>query len=224
MKTICDIRLFRSTQPNVDGNSHPASLGNKHLNIIVHRIVMKLREHNFSLGEFDHLYVNFTTCLKPGEIRPANRSIDPYHTWYRYYDIGVTMETYECLDWIQCTNFITSQLQELLTVFFTTENNIPIADCISEAVEKGEQMMILYKTKQTAKLNANIYLQYLNSGKYLPHLFVWNSDHEEVLHEKLAETADLNVIGEIQLSSKKVTIKPRKNSFMQNSSPIVFEL
>ena len=73
MKTISDIRLFRSTVPNTDGNPQPLSIGSRQLNLVLHRIVMKLREQNFSLGEFDHLYLNFTTQLAAGAfpLQPA---------------------------------------------------------------------------------------------------------------------------------------------------------
>ena len=64
MKPISDIRLYRSNIPNIDGNSHPSEFAPKQLNIIVTRIVMKLRENGFSLGDFDHLYINFTNGVE----------------------------------------------------------------------------------------------------------------------------------------------------------------
>ena len=224
MKPISDIRLFRSIVDNTDGNSFPAGFCSKHLNVMIHRIVMKLREYNFSLGEFDYLYINFTTCLQPGIIRPANRSIDPHHKWYRYYDVGVSLETYNQLESEDANDFIIHKLQEILTTFFEFEGKYSIEECFAEAMEKGEQMMMLYKTKQTNRLTAKIYLQYLDSGKYLPHLFVNDSNQKELLHQQLEEILDLSIIGEIQLNSKKVTIKPRKNSFTQNIKSLVVDI
>lgn len=61
MKVLRDIRLFTSQVPNKDGEPLPTAIGNKSLNVQVHRIVMKLRENGFSCGDFDHLYLNFTT-------------------------------------------------------------------------------------------------------------------------------------------------------------------
>ena len=43
-------------------------------------------------------------------------------------------------------------------------------------------------------------------------------------YEKLAETLDLNTIGEIQLSSKKATVKPRRNAFTKGLEPVSFEI
>ena len=51
MKVIKDIRLFESTEENVDGYS-PRAYGEKPLLIVLHRVVMKLREQSFTLGDF----------------------------------------------------------------------------------------------------------------------------------------------------------------------------
>ncbi len=97
MKLISDIRLFQGYVENIDGNSLPQYLGNKNLEATAKRIAMKLREQKVSLGEFDHLYLNFTTCKVDGIIAPAKRSRDPYHPWYRYCDIQVTEEELSAL-------------------------------------------------------------------------------------------------------------------------------
>ena len=49
-------------------------------------------------------------------------------------------------------------------------------------------------------------------------------DGNEIFSANLPETIDLNIIGEIQLSSKKVTVKPRKNAFTKGLEPISFEI
>ena len=55
-KKIADIRVYKSNIPNVDGSALPANIYNKKLNIVLHRIVMKLRESDFSLGEFEKIF------------------------------------------------------------------------------------------------------------------------------------------------------------------------
>ena len=80
------------------------------------------------------------------------------------------------------------------------------------------------KEKKTEKAKATIYLRLLDSGKYLPLLCVVDSDNNEILSEDLPETIDLNSLGEIQLSGKKVTVKPRKNALASALKPISFEL
>ena len=83
---------------------------------------------------------------------------------------------------------------------------------------------MLFKEKKTEKAKATIYLRLLDSGKYLPLLCVVDSDNNEILSEDLPETIDLNSLGEIQLSGKKVTVKPRKNALASALKPISFEL
>lgn len=184
---------------------------------------MKLREQKFSLGEYDHLYLNFTTQLSEGICLPAKRSVDIYHKWYRFYDIGVSEDMYYKLNYESSNEYIIDKLQNVLVQFYNCENICPIQDCISEAVENGENMMIFYKAKGNKNLKASIFLQYLDTDLYLPHLFVHNSEGKEILHKKMKLSNELMEIGEIQISSKKVTIKPKKNSFTANLSSIVFE-
>lgn len=222
MKIISDIRLFRSVITNIDGNPLPECFGSKQLNVIIHRIVMKLREQKFSLGEYDHLYLNFTTQLNESVCLLAKRSVDTYHKWYRFYDVGISEDMYYKLNSESSIDYVIDELQNVLIQFFNCESICRIKDCISEAVEKGENMMIIYKTKENNNLKASVFLQYLDTGLYLPHLFVYNSEGKEILHKKLKLSNELMEIGEIQLSSKKVAIKPKKNSFTANLSSIVF--
>ena len=221
---ISDIRLYRSNIPNIDGNSHPSEFAPKQLNIVITRIVMKLREKGFSLGDYDHLYINFTTCLPSGKIEPAKRSVDSYHKWYRYYDVGVTDECYRNLESDSGADFVIAQVKNVLVTCFDTETNCAVEPCIEEALNKGEDMLMLYKSKQTSKRKADIYLQKLDNGSYCPNLFVYDQDGTELLHKKLPCTLDLMSMGEIQLSNKKVVIKPRKNSLASQLEPITFDL
>ena len=82
-KIISDIRLYRSESQNEYGVYGTESIAEKKLNAIVQRVVMKLREYEFSLGEFDHLYINFTTC-DIGKKTILSDYVDKYHPWYRY--------------------------------------------------------------------------------------------------------------------------------------------
>jgi len=184
---------------------------------------MKLREYKFSFGEFDHLYLNFTTCLPFGQIEPARRSIDTYHPWYRYYDIGIQADMYENLD--KNIEMVIHGLSKTLSCHFAKQNGIEnINVFIESALQEGEKMKIFYKEKKSAKNIARIYLRYLNNGKYLPLLCVYDLEENEIFHADLPQMIDLLALGKIQLSSKKVTIQPRKNIFTEGMKPITYEL
>ena len=215
MKIISDIRLYKSS--DVDKY---VGLTNKSLNIAVRRVVMKLREQKFSLGEFDHLYVNFTVCIPEDKIELVDK-IDSCHPWYRYCNIGVNKHDYEKLN----TDYVFEKLKLILmSIFSLNENTEKTINTAFIEAQKGEEMLMCFKEKKTEKAKATIYLRLLDSGKYLPLLCVVDSDNNEILSEDLPETIDLNSLGEIQLSGKKVTVKPRKNALASALKPISFEL
>lgn len=83
-------------------------------------------------------------------------------------------------------------------------------------------MLMRFKEKNAAKTKAIIYIQLLDSASYQPILSVCDLEGNELLRELLPQTIDFSSLGEIQLSSKKVTVKPRNNAFAQNLSPISF--
>jgi len=85
-------------------------------------------------------------------------------------------------------------------------------------------MIVVYKEKKGSKNRAVIYLRYLDNGKTFPLLRVFDKSDNLIFEQDLPETDDLYSYGEIQLSSKKVTIKPRKNSYTENLEPMSFDL
>lgn len=224
-KVISDIRIFKSQMPNVDGNPLPSDVDNKKLNIVLHRIAMKLRENGFSLGEFDHLYLNLTTCVDKDTVAPAKRKSDSYHSWYRYYDIGVDEAFYEELDLEESIERVVLLVEKALLQCFAHEYSTQenVKSSIIAAVEQKENMLMRYKTKETANRKAILYLRYLDIGKYHPLLCVYDTDGNELLKKDLSVSVDLNQYGSICLSNKKVTVKPKSNVFSDKLKPLVFD-
>ena len=225
MKIIKDIRLYKSETENTDGNPMPQSLAAKSVNVVLHRVAMKLREQEFVLGDFDHLYLNFTPCIAKGAFQLSKRTVDRYFPWYRYYDVGVDEEMFDKLDSSECADFILESAKQVLLNCFcdNADWEQKITNAFIEA-KKGENMLVRFKVKQGAKYRAVIFLRYLESAEYSPLLCVYKPDGAEILREDLPPTADLSSIGEIQISSKRVTVKPRKNSFSKDLTDISFDL
>lgn len=226
MPVIKDIRLYRSKVDNIDGNSHPNSFVNKELNIVIRRIVMKLRENGFELENFDHIYINLTTINIENEMVLSKRTIDRYHSWYRYYDVEISQSLFDSLETKQCMDEVLTIVGRVLCHFFNSQDftSDKIQSCILEAISKGENMTMMFKEKVTTKNKAIIYLRYLDSGRYFPLLRVLDLEDNILLEEDLPETNSLDAFGTIQLSTKKVTIKPRKNMFTEGNEPISFAL
>ena len=117
-------------------------------------------------------------------------------------------------------------VEQVIQKYFSTPgfNSEKIHCCISDATENGENMLIKFKEKNSSKNKAIIYLRYLDDARYFPLLKVWDSENNLISEQVLPKTHTLDAYGEIQLSSKKVTIKPRKNAFSINHQPMTFIL
>ncbi len=213
MAIIQDIRIYRCKVENFTG-VNPEGFFNPKLCAVTRRICMKLREKEFSMGDFHHLYINLTTCLEEGTVKQANKEPDRYFPWYRYYDVGISQELYNILESEECIQSVAELLEKVLKSQFSTAefDECKISDCVSEAVSQGKDMLMTYKEKTTSKGKAVLYLRYLDNGRYFPLLKVFDVNENLILEKDLPESQTLDNFGQISLTSKKVIISPRKNS------------
>ena len=223
-KIISDIRLFKSEAQNEYGGYMTDSFGDKKLNAIVKRVVMKLRENEFSLGDFDHLYINFTTCDIAGNMNLSDK-VDRYHPWYRYCDIHIDDDLFQNLGSPETWNEIIHYISTILVAYFAFDDfdKAHILSCVQQAVDQGEDMLITFKKKVSTNRKAVIYLRFLDSCKFYPLLRVYDTEDNLIMEKNLPETVMLDYIGDDQVSAKRVTVKPRKNAFTTNIRPLVFE-
>ena len=68
-----------------------------------------------------------------------------------------------------------------------------------------------------------IYLRFLDSCKYYPLLKVFDKEDNLLFKTDLPKTIELDYLGNIQVSEKRVTIKPRKNALTTNINPMIFD-
>jgi len=224
MKVIKDIRLYKSEEKNEYGNPIATSFADKKLNAVIHRIVMKLRENGFSLGDFDHLYINFVTFDITEKIY-LSEEIDRYHPWYRNCYINIEKELYDSIGKLDTYDFIINAIVDVLTTYFATEefDSKCIKYCISHAVEQGENMLMRFKEKKSAKRKVIIFLRYLDDCMYYPLLRVYDLNDNMLFEKDLPKTLTLDCFGEIQVSTKRIKIKPRKNVFAAKKKEMTFE-
>ncbi|MBQ6884499.1 MAG: hypothetical protein IJN56_02045 [Clostridia bacterium] len=223
-KIISDIRLFKSESQNEFGDYITDSFGDKKLNAIVTRLVMKLRENEFSLGEFDHLYINFTTCDIAENIKLSVKE-DRYHPWYRYCNVHVEKDLFQKLGSPETWNDIIHWIGTILATHFASDDfdKAHILACINQAVVQSESMLVKFKEKVGTKRKAVIFLRFLDSCKFYPLLRVYDTEDNLLFETDLPQTVMLDYLGDIQVSAKRVTVKPRKNAFTAKNNPLVFE-
>lgn len=217
-KLISDIRLFVSHVPNEDGRPLPDDFGDRMLTLRLRRIAMKLRERAFSLGDFDHLYVNLTPCLPDGVIQPARRSGSRETAWLRYVDIGLNEAQLGAADEAALTPLIERCLL-LHAQDDPARESIRIAIAASA---EGENMLMRFKEQETGGVSAVVYLRLLDSGLYHPLLRVTGPDGQTILQTDLQPCFELHALGAIRLTRSAVTIMPRKNAFTANLAPLRF--
>ena len=221
MKKISDIRLYKSSSKNEFGSFITESFGSKKLNALIKRIVMKLRENNFSFGEFDHLHINFTTCNITSEIELSD-SIDNYHPWYRYCNIKVDVDLYNNIDSDSNSSLIIDWVERALYLFESDDFNINrINDCITEALEQKENMLMKYKEKETNNKRAIVYLRFLDTCEYSPLLRLFDNKGTIILEKDLPKSITLDYIGEILVKKENIVIKPKRNAFTKNLDNII---
>ena len=223
-KIIKDIRLYKSELQNEFGDCVTTSFADKKLNAITQRVVMKLRENEFSLGEFDHLYINFIPSDMGGKMYLSD-DVDRYHPWYRNCYVPVDVELYSNLRSADAYDAIIHWISTVLVTYFSTDDfdQAHILACVQQAVDQGEDMRMKFKEKISAKRKAFLYLRFLDTCRFYPLLRVYDAEDRLLFEKDLPETVSLDALGEIQVSAKRVTIKPRKNAFTKQTNPLMFE-
>lgn len=218
MKIISDIRIYKGMKMS--------DIGSKKMHLAAHRVAMKLRENGFSFGEYDHLYICFSSEEPAGSV-VLDKNVDKYFPWFRKVCVGISPEDLSSIETAEDTSSTFEHIENVLLTLFGSDPAAAasIRNAIEEA-KKGPEMLMHFKEKKAAKGTAVIYLRLLDNAHYLPVLSVKNTAGIEVLRENLPETLDLGSMGEIQLSSKKVTVKPRKNSYTKARAlePVSFEI
>lgn len=223
-KIIKDIRLYKSGLQNEFGDCVTTSFADKKLNAITQRVVMKLRENEFSLGEFDHLYINFIPSDMGGKVYLSD-DVDRYHPWYRNCYVPVSVELYSNLRSADAYDAIIYWISTVLVTYFSTDDfdQAHILACVQQAVDQGEDMLMKFKEKISAKRKAFLYLRFLDTCRFYPLLRVYDTEDHLLFEKDLPETVSLDALGQIQVSAKRVTIKPRKNAFTKQTNPLIFE-
>lgn len=224
MKIIKDIRIYKSGLQSESSTEVSTSFADKKLNAMIQRVVMKLREHEFSLGEFDHLYINFIPCDETENIWLSDE-VDRYHPWFRNCYVPVDAELYSNLRSSASYDSIIQCITTVLVTYFSTEDfdEAHILSCVQQAVEQGEAMLMKFKEKSNAKRKAVVFLRYLDTCRFYPLLRVYDLNDQILLERDLPETLTLDYLGEIQVSTKRVAIKPRKNAFTTQNPVLAFE-
>jgi hypothetical protein len=224
LKLISDIRYFESTKENSDGY-FPSYIGNlfqidyKIFSIINTRFVLKLREKDFFLPDFDHIYVNFTTCLEEGKFELTKRLPDKYHPFYRFIDFGLSPHYFNKLSVREKNVILITSVANIISSLYCKDDNERnvVRNCVDEILESDENTKIIYKCKKNENFCVQIAVSILDNGLYSPNIRIYDNNqkliNEYIYNIPLRQDEFIYQFGSISIGKKSITIKPKNNSF-----------
>lgn len=168
MKPIHAIRLFKR-----DSTAY-LELSDEKYYAVPRRIAMRLCELSYSLGNFDHLYVNFTVNEVENGMVFSKRPVGPFHPRYRFCDIQVSEALFDTPESPASYDTILSLIQVALIRISPKDEDL-VRRAVAEAVEQDENMLVLRKQKVTSTRRATVYLRYTDDLYYFPLLRVFNT-------------------------------------------------
>lgn len=218
MNLIRDYRLYESAVPNTDGHSLPGQIGKIYdydawdCLDITQRLLFLLRHRAFSLGNFHHLYLNFTPLLPHGIVKAAQRSSCREDNWLRYADVGCDPEQFNGWDLQNKRNFITEAFRKA-TLLFTQEQAL-VEECFDAVIRYGENLEIPYKEKVGNPYTVCVLVKINSEPDFIPVIRIFDADGHEIICRTLkayGRDSFLHQFGSITIGKRSVRINPRKS-------------
>ena len=183
---------------------------------LTNRFVLKLREVEFQLQDFDHIYINLSSVISDGVIQLSKRSIDKYHSFYRFIDIGLSpIKFNNYCDEKKHPLLINLASQSIQALFCenTTLKKI-VQECEMDAIHLGEKGKIVYKRKSNDTLSVEILISILNTNKYVPYIKLTSDNglNKIVKYPSILTQDELAFqFGSIIIKKSSAIIKPKAN-------------
>ena len=221
-KLISDIRLFESDVPNIDGNHEPYYIGKiyqyDHIECldVIQRLLFLLRHRGFVFDGFDHLYLNFTPCIRHGEIMDVNRYNIKEFSWYHYVDIGCDTEIFNSLTLQEKNTFVVTATKKAILMKALKEQRELLEDVFDEVIQSCEFLWLPYKQKSNQNFIVEIFTRITNEVSFIPLIRVTDRSGGLKAEQELrcyGRDEFICQIGTITIGKASVRIVPRKSSY-----------
>lgn len=235
-KPIVDIRYYASDSPNETGRSLPSSCSRffefpKLLHYWGTRIATLLGASGLSLGEFDHLYVNYTSAIEEGSIVFSERVPEK---WLRYIDYGVDFDKLRSLNENEVENFLVRSTFECLDHLCNSsiEKTNLIKSASNEVERFGSEVELPVKAKRTKSYSVQVSYKLRPNGEESYGLVKYiNHKTGAIFFKKFVDLKGpsdvFSLVGTIAVKDEKILIKPRpsfKASLYANSYQVPMEI
>ncbi|WP_146521554.1 hypothetical protein [Stieleria varia] len=217
-KLIADIRYYENPGRTEFGNVRHDSLGTlysipfRSFGAIGDRFACKLREREFTLPGFDHLYVILTPALPPGIAEPSTLNMDAR---IRYVDVGLVLDQWDSLDDDAKHDHIVDLTSFAINAFDGTADTL--ANVAADLKRYRSKLEIIVKTKETSSYRVDVSFQ-IRPMQEQSIAFVSYTDKRagqrgRTTLTKLQSANDVYPLcGSIAVRDNTITIKPRSSS------------
>ena len=216
-KLIADIRYYENPGRTEYGNVRHDSLGNlypipfRSFGAIGDRFACKLREREFTLPGFDHLYVILTPTLPTGNAVPSTLNIDAR---IRYVDVGLSLDDWGSFDDDAKHDLIVDLTSSAIRVF--DGNTDTLENVAADLKRCRSRLEIIVKTKETSSYRVDVSFQ-IRPMQEQSIAFVSYTDKRagkrgRIMLTKLLSANDVYPLcGSIAVCATMITIKPRSS-------------
>ncbi|MDH4318953.1 MAG: hypothetical protein OEV64_11220 [Desulfobulbaceae bacterium] len=223
-KTLVDIRYYASDKPNETGESLPSSCSRFFefpmlLNYWGARIAIILGSAGLSLGDFDHLYINYTNTISKGSLVFPERTPEK---WLRYIDYGVSFDDLKLLKESELEGFIIRSTFECLQhICNESKEKMEMIKSAAMDVEKyGTEIELPVKSKKTKSYSVVVSYKLRPQGEGSYGIVTHTNHKTGASFSKrfidLKGPSDIfSLVGSITVKNNKIVIKPRA-SFRAN--------
>ena len=217
-KLIADIRYYENPGRTEYGSVRHDSLGSlysipfRSFGAIGDRFACKLREREFTLPGFDHLYVILTPALPPGHVEPSTLNIDAR---IRYVDVGLLLDHWNTLDDDSKHDQIVDLTSFAINAF--GGNADTLATVAADLKRYRSKLEIIVKIKETSTYRVDVSFQ-IRPMQEQSVAFVSYTDKRAgqrgraTLTKLLSANDVYPLCGSIAVCDNTITIKPRSSS------------
>ncbi len=217
-KLIADIRYYENPGRTEHGSVRHDSLGTlysipfRSFGAIGDRFACKLREREFMLPGFDHLYVILTPALRAGVVEPSTLNLDAR---IRYVDVGLSPDEWNSLGDDPKHDQIVDLTSATIAAF--TGNADTLTGVAAELKRYRSELDIVVKRKETSSFRVDLSFQIRplqeQSVAFLTYADKRTGKQGRTALTKLLSADDVySLCGSIAVHNNTITIKPRSSS------------
>ena len=232
MNLIMDIRYYPS---KIDNYNHDTYLGTPYnlediwmATSALKRFLLKLREIDFRLPGFDHIYISLTPKLNENEVVMSDKA-DPYHEFFREFYVGISPDFFNNLNEGKKNFLLIEKAVDVIQKYYceSDEEKANISQCAEMIMKNGEDEKIIFKEKKSDQYSVQVIVRVLNNGDFKVYVRIICNQRivKEIEYPRNLTQDELAFqFGTISIGRKIVLIKPKKSTAIYDFKDIRYEL